>query len=89
MSTSQKFRNFVDEPMGDKSVKQLAGIGDTLGDRLIEKGYEKAYNVLGQFLLLNKDEELFKDWISETINANAKQGRDCFNCLKTWCDNYL
>ncbi|GAB1607461.1 barrier-to-autointegration factor B-like [Argonauta hians] len=89
MTTSQKYRNFVDEPMGEKDVKQLAGVGDVLGDRLIEKGFNKAYNVLGQFLLLNKDEELFKDWIAETTRANSKQSNDCYNCLKTWCENYL
>ena len=37
MSTSQKMRDFTTEPMGDKPVKALAGIGATLGDRLIEK----------------------------------------------------
>lgn len=89
MSTSQKFRSFVDEPMGDKPVDALAGIGEVLGTRLKEQGFEKAFNVLGQFLILNKDEELFVDWLRTSINANSKQGTDCFKCLKTWCDNYL
>lgn len=89
MSTSQKFRSFVDEPMGEKPVDALAGIGEVLGNRLKDQGFEKAYNVLGQFLLLNKDEDLFLDWLRTSIHANAKQGNDCFNCLKTWCDNYL
>ncbi|NP_001087314.1 barrier-to-autointegration factor B [Xenopus laevis] len=88
-STSQKHRDFVAEPMGEKSVQCLAGIGDTLGRRLEEKGFDKAYVVLGQFLVLKKDEELFKEWLKDACSANAKQSRDCYGCLKEWCDAFL
>ena len=88
-STSQKHRNFVSEPMGEKRVTQLAGIGDVLGGRLEEKGYDKAYVVLGQFLVLRKDEELFTDWLHEVCNANSKQRGECYRCLKEWCDQFL
>lgn len=59
-STSQKHRDFVSEPMGEKPVYALAGVGDVLGGRLADKGFDLAYVVLGQFLVLKKNEELFK-----------------------------
>lgn len=88
-STSQKHRNFVMEPMGEKPVTELAGIGEVLGSRLVDAGFDYAYVVLGQYLVLRKDEDMFKDWLKETIGANAKQQNDCYSCLKEWCDQFL
>ncbi|KAL4238521.1 Barrier-to-autointegration factor [Mactra antiquata] len=88
-STSQKHRNFVSEPMGDKPVTDLAGIGETLGGRLAEQGFDKACVVLGQFLVLRKDKELFTEWLKDTCNANIKQSGDCYECLNAWCDQFL
>nr|XP_033808674.1 barrier-to-autointegration factor B-like [Geotrypetes seraphini] len=88
-STSQKHRDFMAEPMGDKPVRCLAGIGDALGKKLEDKGFDKTYVVLGQFLVLKKDEELFREWLKDVCGANIKQARDCFGCLKEWCDAFL
>jgi len=88
-TTTKKHRRFVSEPMGDKPVTELAGIGPAIGGRLIEKGFDKAYVVLGQFLLLKKDRDLFVSWLQETADANLKYSRDCYNCLSDWCDEFL
>ncbi|KAM9302383.1 barrier-to-autointegration factor [Gastrophryne carolinensis] len=88
-STSQKHRDFVAEPMGDKGVQCVAGIGDVLGSRFTQKGFDKAYTLLGQFLILKKDEDLFTEWFKDTCGGNAKQARDCYNCLKEWCDAFI
>lgn len=42
-STSQKHRNFVQEPMGEKSVTELAGIGEVLGGRLKDHGFDMVF----------------------------------------------
>ena len=62
-TTTQKYRNFVAEPMGEKTVTELAGIGEVLGKRLADAGFDKAYVVLGQFCLLKKNKDLFVAWI--------------------------
>ena len=77
MAMSLKFYRIVTQPIKQKSVTNLAGIHKVLGTRLRNKKYDKAYNVLGQFLTLNKDKELFRNWLKEACNANKKQQFDC------------
>ncbi|KAL7861562.1 hypothetical protein SRHO_G00130030 [Serrasalmus rhombeus] len=88
-TTSQKHRDFVAEPMGDKPVTALSGIGEVLGKKLEEQGFDKAFVVLGQFLLLRKDRELFAEWLKDTSGANARQAASCSQCLTEWCDAFL
>ena len=49
----------------------------------------QAYVVLGQFLVLKKDKEMFIEWLKDTANANSKQGGDCYKCLEEWCNAFL
>ena len=48
-TTSQKHRNFVAEPMNDKPVTDLAGIGEVLGKRLQNKGFDKVKHTFNGF----------------------------------------
>ncbi len=88
-TTSQKHRNFVAEPMSDKPVTELAGIGEVLGKRLEAKGFDKAYVVFGQFLILKKNRDLFVDWLKDMASANNKQATDCYQCLADWSEEFL
>ncbi|XP_030293575.1 barrier-to-autointegration factor-like [Sparus aurata] len=88
-STSKKHDNFVSQPMGEKSVRALPGIGEVLGGRLMTNGFGEASDVLGQYLKLDKDPERFHGWLKETCNANSKQRSDCYDGLEDWCANNL
>ncbi|XP_061823447.1 barrier-to-autointegration factor B-like [Nerophis lumbriciformis] len=88
-TTSQKHRDFVREPMGEKAVTTLSGIGSTLGVNLNRQGFDKANMLLGQFLLLKKDSELFAEWFKDISGANGRQATACALCLKEWCDAFL
>lgn len=48
-TTSKKHQDFVSEPMGEKEVTAIAGIGDVLGQRLSDKGFDKVIT----FYILN------------------------------------
>lgn len=88
-SSSEKLAAFLNEPIGDKPVTVLNGIGDKLCECLARKGFDKAYTVLGQFLLLKKDRELFMEWLSFSFDAELQEQLDCYNCLKEWCDLFI
>lgn len=88
-STTQKHKNFVSEPMHGKPVTELAGIGTVYGDRLKKAGFTKAYNVLGQYLVLDKNQPLFRQWMIDTCSATSKHADDCYYCLKEWCEQFL
>lgn len=53
-STSQKHRNFVAEPMGEKPVTELAGVGEVLGKRLETAGFDKVGRLCNVYKVVSK-----------------------------------
>mgnify|MGYP001065603019 FL=1 len=88
-STSVKHREFIGEPMGEKEVTAIAGIGPTYGAKLTEAGFDKAYVLFGQFLLLKKDEELFIEWLKEQAGVTKQHASSAYNCLKEWGEQFI
>ena len=52
-TTSKKHASFVSEPMGEKDVTEVAGIGETHGKRLKEIGFEKVFKINQYFFIHN------------------------------------
>ncbi|KOB65010.1 Unclassified glutathione S-transferase [Operophtera brumata] len=48
-----------------------------------------ASRVLGQYLVFDKDETKFKEWLKEQSGGTAKHCTDCYNGLKDWDDRFL
>lgn len=89
-NTTQKFRRFVDEPMGEKDVSALPGIGNTFASVFKENGFNMAHQVLGQYLVFDKDENRFKDWLKATFrNMNARHMDSLYQSLREHCGNYV
>lgn len=51
-TTSQKHKAFSGEPMRDKPVEDLAGIGVTLAGRLKEQGFHKVSYFIYDYLIV-------------------------------------
>lgn len=88
-TTTQKHRNFVSESMDQKPVTDLSGIGPVLGERLKSEGFNEAYVVLGQFLVLKKNKDSFVEWLKDLVDANEREASDCYQCLSEWCSQFL
>jgi len=88
VSTSRrKRREFLREPINGKSIKEVPGVDDALGDRLIDMGFNKAYVLLGQYFFSRMKKRKFKKWLKKSCNANGLQRHDIYKCMKEWCEH--
>ncbi|KAH8247946.1 hypothetical protein KR038_003914 [Drosophila bunnanda] len=84
-----KKKKFLNESIGDKEATDLPGINSVLGKRLSDAGFEKAYNLLGKFLVFKKDKEQFVAWMEKVCQANPEQASACYECLSNWCELFV
>lgn len=94
MSNTQEHRNFVSEPMHNKPVTDLAGIGVAHGQRLARRGYAmvwsafalnvlrhfsfQARHILSEFLAFDKEKEDFIEWLRNNCGASWMQANACY-----------
>ncbi|PAA57735.1 hypothetical protein BOX15_Mlig024511g3, partial [Macrostomum lignano] len=74
---------------GGKAGNRTARHWPRAGRAACLKGCDRAYVILGQFLVVKKDKEMFTDWLNDQCNANTKQAGDCYNGLVEWCNAFL
>lgn len=72
-SRGQPPKSFVAEPLLENPAGSLARMGEVPGKKLEGRGLGKACVVLGQLLLLKKDEELFREWLKDMCGASTKK----------------
>lgn len=95
MATSQKEQDFIREPLKDakgiyKSVDTIGGITDKAGEALKKRGFEKAFHLVGQYLVLNMDEELFIQWLKDLLEEENVKVQDryldsAYRSIYEWC----
>ena len=95
-ATNQKTRDFIREPLKDargvyKNVDTVGGIGDKAADALHRRGFVKAFHLVGQYLVLNMNEELFKQWLKDLLDEEGTRIQDryiddAYISISEWCE---
>ncbi|XP_069177033.1 uncharacterized protein [Procambarus clarkii] len=88
-TTSQKYHNFVSEPMGGKRVTEVPGVGQATGRRLSNYGCTQATNLLGEYLIRQGRQRSFVDFMEDIASAQPQHAIVTYNALKEWSDNNL
>ncbi len=90
MTCSQKHVEFVRESMKNKSIDSINGIDGNAKAILNEKGYDQAYHLLGQFLVLDKNPDIFICWLQTQVpSMKPEQMGKCVDCLIEWSEKNL
>ena len=80
---------FFTEPLGDKPVTDLLGPANKAFASILEnKGFTMAKEMLGVFLMLEKDQEKFKIWLKCTCGATDNLQNLCSFRLAEWCTRH-
>ncbi|XP_071080837.1 barrier-to-autointegration factor-like [Haliotis cracherodii] len=87
-TTSEKKRNFMKEPMGEKDVTALPAIGEISGEKLKAKGYGKAKNVYGVYLLPGTDKNKFVRTIVDKTGIRVQEAEKCYDALEEYHTNH-
>lgn len=75
--------------MGNKSVTAIPGIEEGFAADLRARNIDKAYQLYGQYLILDRNEERFNDWLTSTFRLmNVKHQKACYQALKEYDDRY-
>ena len=88
-STTKKYNDFTSEPLGDKLVSCMPGIGKAYEKALVDKHIVKAYQLVGHFLCLMKDEEKMQSFLIAEGGLKKDSAKICTNAISQWVSNYV
>lgn len=86
MSSSQKHREFVREPMRNKPIEAVPGIGTVYSMKLKMRGFINASHLLGQFLIMSRDVTILETWLELEFGISGGYSKIASNSLSEWCD---
>ncbi len=80
---------FERQPIGNKLITEVPGL-ECYKNEFNSIGYEKAFHLLGQYLLLNKDNTLFDMWLIKEFPSITSIHRNlCLEAISQWTYNNL
>ena len=76
---------YVRHPLCDKDINVISGVGKMTSCKLRKHGYTKAYQLLGQYLLLNKDKQMFIEWLEYVTQKKSIHHHRTAEWIYEWC----
>ena len=74
-TTTKKRSTFLSTPLNAvTSLTQIPGIGTATLEKLTKAGITTPSQLLGQFMLLNKNPEAMSNWLRSACNIRAREG---------------
>ncbi|XP_074660591.1 barrier-to-autointegration factor-like protein [Tubulanus polymorphus] len=87
-NTTAKYKDFLKEPMGNKPVTAVPGIGPVAGERLRNQEIEYASQMVGQYLRVRNDTE-FTGWVKDTCGTGTGPANACTDGIKGYSENFM
>jgi hypothetical protein len=74
-TTTKKNATFLSTPLNAiTSLTQVPGVGVVTLDRLSKCGISSPGQLLGQFMLLNRDKEAMTNWLRSACSVRQREG---------------
>lgn len=90
-----RIRQFVGSPLKEggqwKAIDTVPGIYGKKRDVLMSIGYKFAFHLIGQYMTMDLDGELFTSWLSGLLTEHGvrvipSEIDTCTQAVRRWCD---
>ncbi len=75
-NTTKKRATFLSTPLRDMiSLSQIPGVGAVTHGRLVRAGIATPQQLVGQLMILNRDDEAMLRWLKETCGVREREAQ--------------
>ena len=86
-------RDFTCAPLKEqgeyKPVSAVPGITPAMAAALTKAGYTKAVHLVGQYLVTDMHEQVFKEWLNDLLGNGVWHLDYCYQAVKEWVENNM
>lgn len=87
ISESKKVKSFLAEPLSQKPLRHIPGIGPVGEENLKKQDIIYCYQLVGLFLFLNNEEKFLKFLLENGIQENYS--KVVVENIKSWCMTFI